>query len=81
MIAPLGNDQLRELDHRRVDGVDVWLLWRESDDRVLVAVVDDTSGARFGLEVHAGESALDVFRHPYVYAAERGIDVGSRCSS
>ena len=31
---------LRELDHRVSDGIDVRLLWRPQDDRVLVAVAD-----------------------------------------
>jgi hypothetical protein len=65
---------LRELDHRAIDGIDVWLLWSESDDRVLVAVDDVKTGERFEVDVREGESALDVFRHPFAYAAWRGID-------
>ena len=45
------NDLLRELDHRTNDRIDVWLLWRERDDRVLVAVADDKTGERFRIEV------------------------------
>jgi hypothetical protein len=65
---------LRELDHRAIDGIDVRLLWNESDDRVLVAVDDAKTGERFEVEVREGESALDVFRHPFAYAAWRGVD-------
>jgi hypothetical protein len=65
---------LRELDHRRVDGIDVWLLWREDDGQVLVSVADDKTGDRFTIEVRDGEQALDVFHHPYAYAAWYGID-------
>jgi hypothetical protein len=68
---------LRELDHRRVDGIDVWLLWREDDGQVLVSVADDKTGDRFTIEVRDGEQALDVFHHPYAYAASRGIDTHS----
>jgi hypothetical protein len=68
---------LRELDHRSNDRLDVWLLWREWDDQVLVAVADDKTGERFRIEVRAGERALDVFHHPYAYAAWRGIDTRS----
>ena len=70
---------LRELDHRSNDRLDVWLLWCESDDRVLVAVADEKTGERFWIEVRAGERALDVFHHPYAYAAWRGIDTRSEC--
>ena len=71
------NDALRELDHRHSDRIDVRLLWRESDDTVLVAVADEKTGDRFTIEVRDGERALDVFHHPYAYAAWRGIDTRS----
>jgi hypothetical protein len=71
------NDALRELDHRTSDRIDVRLLWRESDDTVLVAVADEKTGDRFTIEVRDGERALDVFHHPYAYAAWRGIDTRS----
>jgi hypothetical protein len=71
------NDLLCELDHRTSDRIDVWLLWRVRDDQVLVAVADDRTGERFRIEVRAGERALDVFHHPYAYAAWRGIDTRS----
>jgi len=65
---------LRELDRRNNDRIDVALLWNERDDRVLVVVADERSGARFEIEVRDGERALDVFHHPFAYAALRGID-------
>jgi hypothetical protein len=67
-------DSLRELDRRSNDRIDVRLLWRERDDRVVVAVTDDKTGARFKLVVRDDEQALDVFHHPYAYAAHRGLD-------
>jgi hypothetical protein len=72
------SDLLRELDHRTTDRIDVWLLWRERDDRVIVAVADERTGARFRIELCDGERALDVFHHPYAYAAWRGIDTRSQ---
>jgi hypothetical protein len=66
-------DTLRELDHRAAYGIEVTLLWDESDDRVLVAVSDAKTGAAFELEVQPHERAMDVFHHPYAYAASRGI--------
>ena len=67
----------RELDHRRSDRIDVWLLWREHDNAVLVAVADEKTGDRLTIEVRDGERPLDVFHHPYAYAAFHGIDVSA----
>jgi hypothetical protein len=63
----------KELDHRASDGLEVWLLWCEPDDRLLVVVVDSRAGDSFEITV-GGSNALDAFRHPYAYAAWRGID-------
>jgi hypothetical protein len=68
------SDLLRELDHRANDGIDVWLLWRERDGRALVAVADARTGDRFWIEVREDDRALEVFHHPYAFAAWRGID-------
>ncbi len=67
-------DSLRELDRRSNDRIDVRLLWRERDDRVVVVVADEKTGARFKLVVRDDEQVLDVFHHPYAYAAYRGLD-------
>ena len=71
------SDSLQELDQRSHDGIDVRLLWRERDNQVLVAVADGKTGERFEIAVQAGERALDVFHHPYAYAALRRIDTGA----
>jgi hypothetical protein len=63
-----GSSPTRELDHRRSDGIDVQLLWSESDDRVLLAVSDSKTGHAFSIEVEPGD-ALEAFHHPYSYAA------------
>ena len=63
----------RELDHRAIDGIDVRMLWDAGEDRVVIAVDDARTGEAFTVDVRAGESALDVFRHPYAYAGWRGI--------
>jgi hypothetical protein len=67
-------DTLQELDHRSNDGIAVSLLWRERDNRVLVALADSRTGVSFEILVADGERPLDVFHHPYAYAAWRGID-------
>ena len=61
-------DSFRELDHRSSDRIEVRLLWRESDNRVIVAVADGKTGERFTVDVRNGENALDVFHHPFAYS-------------
>ena len=62
---------IRELDRRQSDGIDIRLLWNETDDLVMVAVFDAKTGDAF--ELHAPKHrALDVFHHPYAYAASTG---------
>jgi hypothetical protein len=66
-------DSLHELHSRINDGIHVRLLWHEHDDRVVVTVDDCKTGDSFVLDVNAGESPMDVFHHPYAYAAWHGI--------
>jgi hypothetical protein len=67
-------DVIRELDHRKVDGIDVRLLWNQSADRAVVAVFDAKSGEAFEVPVRDGDRALDVFHHPFAYAAHRRVE-------
>jgi hypothetical protein len=62
---------IRELDRRRSDGINVRLLWNQTDDQVVVAVSDAKTGDAFAIAVEPGE-ALTAFHHPYSYAASRG---------
>jgi hypothetical protein len=59
----------RELDRRTGDGIEVRLLWCQNDGHVTVAVTDTKTGEAFELPVREGERALEVFDHPYAYAA------------
>jgi hypothetical protein len=61
--------EMRELDSRVNDGIQVRLLWSPDDDGVAVAVLDTKSGDCFTIDVRDGQNPLDVFRHPYAYAA------------
>jgi hypothetical protein len=61
----------RELAHRRNDGLDIRLIWDPATDRVAVALHDAKTGEGFEVEVGPGERALDVFHHPFAYAAFR----------
>ena len=66
-----------ELDSRTQDGFQVSLLWQPGTDIVLVEVNDERAGNRFQLVVD-GQEALDVFRHPFAYAASRGVPLADR---
>jgi hypothetical protein len=68
----------RELDARITDGIDVRLLWHPESDRLSVAVKDTKTGEAFELPIDRGESALDVFHHPFAYAARRDHGTGKR---
>ena len=63
----------RELAHREHDGVEVTLLWHPADNHLSVVVVDRTNDAAFELVVDPDE-AMDVFEHPYAYAAFGGVE-------
>jgi hypothetical protein len=71
--TPIG---ARELDHRTADGVEVALLWHVSRDFVSVVVSDTRVGETFELVLDERDDALDVFHHPYAYAAHRGLEFG-----
>jgi hypothetical protein len=62
-----------ELDSRTSDGIHVRLLWHPEESRVSVAVEDAKTGEAFELAVNDGERPLDVFHHPYAYAARRPV--------
>jgi hypothetical protein len=57
-----------ELHHRSADGIEVSLLWSRLTNVLTVAVEDSRSGVSFELPAPA-EKALDVFEHPFAYAA------------
>jgi hypothetical protein len=63
-----------ELDTRTTDGIDVRLLWHRAEDRVSVTARDVRSGATVEIEVRDHARALDVFHHPYAYAAFHGVE-------
>jgi hypothetical protein len=64
-----------ELASRTSDGVEVALLWHTDTDVLSVAVVDSKTGDSFELTLGDADRALDVFHHPYAYAAHRGVDL------
>lgn len=64
----LSQTDRRELDHRQSDGIDVTLTWSPSRNELFVTVHDGGDSFELAVEPH---EALDVFRHPYAYAARR----------
>ena len=50
------------------------LLWAADTDALAVRVRDRRTDDQFELAVEPGDDALDVFEHPYAYAAWRGVD-------
>ncbi len=63
--------EVRELDRRNNDGIDVKLLWSPPSGRVWIDVRDEPGGSSFELDVDPAE-ALAAFHHPYTYAI--GVD-------
>ena len=59
--------RVRELDHRRNDGIDVRLFWDARMNRVSLALTNEHSGESLTFEVDPGE-ALAAFHHRYAYA-------------
>ncbi len=62
------------LASRENGGIRVTLLWAANTNAVAVRVLDDSSDDQFELSVEPGVNPLDVYAHPYAYAAWRGID-------
>jgi|tagenome__1003787_1003787.scaffolds.fasta_scaffold20759742_4 hypothetical protein len=70
-MNPLGLVTGRELDSRSNNGLHVRLLWSHDEQRLAVTVDDAQTGDAFVVDVREGERAMDVFHHPYAYAARR----------
>jgi len=63
---------VEELAHRDADGIEVSLLWSPADDSLTVSCVDARTEERFTIAAEPS-IALDVFHHPYAYAARQHI--------
>ena len=62
---------------RENGGLCVTLLWATDTDTVAVLVRDNGLDEQFELVVEPRVNALDVYEHPYAYAAWRGVEYGS----
>ena len=56
----------------------VRLLWDPAAKRASITVLDPKTGDSFNLEVRPGERALDMFAHPFTYAAAHGVPTRAR---
>lgn len=77
MYTEVDHREVRELDRRSCDGIDVTLLWSARTDTVFVAVENARTDEAFRLNVEPAE-ALDAFHHPYAYRLRRGRSPASR---
>lgn len=74
MVTPLriasakAEIEMRELDHRTADGIEVTLLWNAKTNGVFVSVVE-REGGMFEFQVPPGD-ALEAFHHPYAFAPD-----------
>jgi hypothetical protein len=66
----------RELAYRANDGIEVALLWCPGNNSLVVSVLDKRTREAFELPV-GDESPLDVFYHPFAYAARRGLPLAA----
>ena len=68
----------RELAFRSNDGMDVALYWHTDSDILSVVVADSRTDESFELVLDHDDRAMDVFHHPFAYAARRGLELGDR---
>ena len=68
----LSHHPLRELAYRANDGLEVTLFWLPDADELKVCVCDHKDGAYFEIRPEP-DQALDVFYHPYSYAAHSDV--------
>ncbi len=74
MISHLSYDRKpKELAARHAGTTEVALLWSKRAHRAAVAVLDEGTGDYFELEIGENDDPLDLFNHPYAYAAARGL--------
>ena len=76
-MALIATPLSQELDNRFHDGIDVSLLWNRVTGELAVSVFDLKTDIFFELPAKRS-NALDVFNHPYAYAASFGIELPDR---
>jgi hypothetical protein len=69
-MGSTADNDMRELDRRQGDGLDVALLWEPATDCLYVVLTDVRMRESFRIRVEAG-NAVDAFEHPFAYASRR----------
>lgn len=67
------SESSRELAHRASSWIEVTLLWRPSDNGLMLRVVDVATGVEVAFGVPP-EHALDAFNHPFAYMRVPPLD-------
>ncbi len=67
----------KELASRHSGTTEVALLWSRRRHRAAVAVLDEATGDYFELPIGELDDPLDLFEHPFAYAAARGLETDS----
>jgi hypothetical protein len=67
MMNTTSTSDVRELDHRSSDGLEITLFWSASTNHVFIAVKDEHHGTSIEIEVDPAH-ARDAFLHPFAYA-------------
>jgi hypothetical protein len=78
MFEPSHETWRTELMSRESSGITVRLLWSRTTNLVTIAVADAGSDECFELVLDEHEPALEVFNHPFAYAAARGLEFRTR---
>ena len=67
----------KELASRHSGTTEVALLWSRRRHRAAVAVLDEETGDYFELSIGEHDDPLELFNHPFAYAASRGLAASS----
>ena len=68
------------LASRHSGTTEIALLWSKRRHRAAVAVDDQATGEHFELEINPGDNPLDLYYHPYPYAASRHPSARARAA-
>jgi hypothetical protein len=68
------------LASRRSGTTEIALFWSKRKHRAAVAVDDQATGEHFELEVNPDDDPLDLYNHPYPYAASRHLITNTRAA-
>ena len=59
---------------------EIALFWSKRRHRAAVAVDDEATGDHFELEINPEDDPLDLYNHPYPYAAACHLTVNARAA-